>query len=800
MPTANCKYCIDLLSVAILYYMNNISLDEYKKLAIFYRDTLDYYIAPVEKPIVNADGSVEKYKNGKEKYYKVMPVGYKGRYHGKDDYLRFVNDEEIEEWFNEGYGLAVIAKGWSEKYQKYQRVFDIDSFGGMTKEEFWKKYEGDLSFNFVTESFKGYHVFVMSDVEMTISKFIIETDLGDTLMGDIRYGTKSGHTVEPPSPSVNDSNWTLNGSYNVANMVMETWELPSSWTVTNYSAVKKDFATLKTNESVDVLRSMIEGKSEKGKGQGVYDINLKFIGKKIADIKDKEDLDQVKKALKKCVEYNAEHKQGYSEEEINNTFWSILKKETQKTKMLPVEVDMKTVEKSGGAIIMDTSDGEVYIQIDGKHNHRLKSSGANRWLVQVVEPKDKAQISNLIMRLDANISHKTKLKYRTTRNADGFICYSIGDEAGTVVTVKNGSWECGESPDIRLFKPCSGGKAQVIPARGGNVEDIFNFINVEERIRPLFLCVLIYYFIPDVQYPILNMFGGKGSGKSTGALCVRNIVDPNSADFDTIDAKKIDDTRVALSSSHLSVIDNISNISQDLSDLLCVMSTGGAHRKRVLYSDGDVHVSQIIKPVILTSVSQEIRREDLLSRSILVEVQKLEKVVSSAVLHREFNLKLPYILGAIFDVLSKINIDEVSKDGLVRMSDFHLYSRAICKVLGYEDIIDELINENFVMQEEEAVGNSDTGEVILNYMENRFEEEHSASEWVSILSDINYSFKKKQANWFSRDMKRLQGSLASVGLIVEFDREASKRGIKITNTHFDKSKEVGDYSKVAEWY
>lgn len=767
-----------------------MTLQEYKKLAIFYRDTLDYYIAPVEKPIVNEYGTVEKYKNGKEKYYKVMPVGYKGRYHGKDDYLRFVTDEEIEEWFNEGYGLAVIAKGWSEKYQKYQRVFDIDSFGGMTKEDFWKKYEGDLSFNFVTESFKGYHVFVMSDIEMTISKFIIETDLGDTLTGDVRYGTKSGHTVEPPSPSVNDSNWTLNGSYKVANMVTETWELPSSWTVTNHSAIKSDFEKLKTDESVDVMRNMIEGKSEKGKGQGVYDINLKFIGKKIADIKDKEDLDQVKKALKKCVEYNAEHKQGYSEEEINNTFWSILKKETQKTKMLPVEVDMKTVEKAGGSIIMDTSDGEVYIQIDGKHNHKLKSNSANRWLVQVVEPKDKAQISNLIMRLDANISHKTKLKYRTTRNADGFICYSIGDEAGTVVTVKNGSWECGESPDIRLFKPCSGGKAQVIPATGGRIEDIFDFINIDERIRPLFLSVLVYYFVPDVQYPLLNMFGGKGSGKSTGALCVRNIVDPNSADFDTIDAKKIDDTRVALSSSHLSVIDNISNISQDLSDLLCVMSTGGAHRKRVLYSDSDVHVSQIIKPVILTSVSQEIRREDLLSRSILVEVKKLEKVVSSAVLQKEFNLKLPYILGAIFDVLSKINIEEVSKEGLVRMSDFHLYSRAICKVLGYGDVIDELINENFTMQEEEAVGNSDTGQAIMDYMETRESAEYSASEWVKVLSDIDFSFKKKQANWFSRDMKRLQGSLSAVGLIVDFDRESVKRSIKITNTRYNKQADV----------
>ena len=150
--------------------MTNITLDEYKKLAQFYRDTLDFYIAPVEKPIVSIDGVVEKYKGGKEKYYKVMPVGYKGRFHGKDDYLRDVDDIEIEEWFNEGFGLAVIAKGWSEKYKKFQRVFDIDAFGGMTKAEFWDKYNDDLCHCFVTESFKGYHVFVFSDIFISISE------------------------------------------------------------------------------------------------------------------------------------------------------------------------------------------------------------------------------------------------------------------------------------------------------------------------------------------------------------------------------------------------------------------------------------------------------------------------------------------------------------------------------------------------------------------------------------------------------------------------------------------------------
>lgn len=763
------------------FHMQNISLNEYLKLAQFYRDTLDFYIAPVEKPIVSSEGIVEKYRDGKEKYYKVMPVGYKGRYHGKDDYLREVGDDEITEWFNEGYGLAVIAKGWSEKYKKFQRVYDIDSFGELSKKDFWAKYGDELGCNFVTESFKGYHVFVMSDVEMAISKFTIETPLGDRLTGDVRYGTKSGHTVEPPSLSVNDNVWVVNGRYSIANYTEETGDLPQGWKVTNFSAVKATATQLKVDDSITVMRNILEGKSKKGEGQGVYDINLKYIGTQVSKIKDKDNPDEVKKAWDKVKSFNEKHFEGYSEESVSDTFFDILKKETKKTKMDKVEVDMETVERAGGSIIKDSTDGEVYIQIDGKHNHKLSGSSAKRWIVRVIEPKDNAQVNNLLMRLDAKIAHSTKLQYRVTRNSEGYIVYNIGDDKGSVVTVKNGSWEVGESPDIRLFKPCSGMKEQMFPVAGGNVSDIFDFINIDERMRPLFLCVLIFYFIPDVQYPVLNMFGAKGSGKSTGALFVRNLVDPNQADFDTIDSKKIEDTRVALSSSHLSVIDNISNISQDLSDLLCVLSTGGAHRKRVLYTDGDVHISQIIKPVILTSVSQEIRREDLLSRTVLAEVHRIEKTQAPIVLHAEFKKKLPYILGGIFDVLSKIDIASVSKEGLVRMADFHMYARAIGGVLGYGDIIDELIQENFVYQEEEAVSNSDTGEALMSYMSNKAEAEHTASGWVKILGDIDFAFKKKQANWFARDVRRLEGSLASVGLIVEFDRDNDKRNIRIVN-------------------
>ena len=54
---------------------------------------------------------------------------------------------------------------------------------------------------------------------------------------------------------------------------------------------------------------------------------------------------------------------------------------------------------------------------------------------------------------------------------------------------------------------------------------------------------------------------------------------------------------------------------------------------------------------------------------------------------------------------------------------------------------------------------------------------------------------KKQPNWFSKDLIRLNGSLKSMGIIVEFVRSSNKREIKITNTRFDNTKQVDEFEK-----
>jgi len=758
-------------------------LQDYLKHARYYRDELDLFIAPVEAPIVDAAGKVEPTKNGKKKYYKVMPVGYEGRYNGKNDYLREVTDAEVTAWYSAGYGLAVVTKGWSERLKKYQRVFDVDSFGGLTKETFWAKYGGALCENLVTETARGYHIFVFSDTELTINNFTVETDKGDILTGENRHGPNSGHTVEAPSLAVDEEKWILAGNYKIASPSLEPGELPVGWKVTNHSVNAKENVVMQAEGSIDTMRAMIEGKTAKGTGQGVYDMNLRQIGLIISKIPNKDDVIAVKAGLKKAVVFNQEHKLGYTEEEIGDTFFSVLKKDTVSEKRLKIDKDIDTVRKAGGRILQDTTDGGVYIQVDGKRNNLLAGKTAKRWVTNIIEPKTTGDLNNVLMRLDAAIDEKASLQYRVARNVDNAIVYDIGDDLGTIVTVRNGiGWDYAVSPDVRLFKTSPGNKEQVLPVKGGALSDIFEFVNIRGDMRELFLCLLVYYFIPEVQYPILSLYGGKGSGKSTTAQFIRGVVDPNSIPFDTLDNKRPENTQLALSTSYMSVIDNVSSINQELSDMLCLFATGGGARKRALFTDGDVHLTKTLKPVVMTGVNQEMKREDLLSRSILMEVEPLESTLSLTELQARFNEKLPGILGGVFNALVGLDISDVSNKGLVRMSEFHKYVRAIAVGLEFDvSSVDSALIANFENQEYESLANSDVAEAVLDFMKDKKSFSGTATELHKALSEESIAMAKKNPIWISRDLQRLTGSLKMEGFYVKTTRTSQKKIISIVN-------------------
>ena len=63
------------------------------------------------------------------------------------------------------------------------------------------------------------------------------------------------------------------------------------------------------------------------------------------------------------------------------------------------------------------------------------------------------------------------------------------------------------------------------PKKGGNVTDIFQFINIPHNRRDLFIGCLVASFFEDIPHPALNFDGEQGSGQSFAAQLFTELID-----------------------------------------------------------------------------------------------------------------------------------------------------------------------------------------------------------------------------------------------------------------------------------
>ena len=128
---------------------------------------------------------------------------------------------------------------------------------------------------------------------------------------------------------------------------------------------------------------------------------------------------------------------------------------------------------------------------------------------------------------------------------------------------------------------------------------------------------------------LLEFTGGSDCGKSTSALFAKELIDPTSSDIKEAPdlhngLYKKEDLAKILRARHVTIIDNLSNLSPTQQDLLCSIATGWKFDLRVMYTQQFVKLV-IKKPIILTSLSPVITNQDLRSRSISVAVSGKKK-------------------------------------------------------------------------------------------------------------------------------------------------------------------------------
>jgi hypothetical protein len=191
------------------------------------------------------------------------------------------------------------------------------------------------------------------------------------------------------------------------------------------------------------------------------------------------------------------------------------------------------------------------------------------------------------------------------------------------------------------------------------------------------------------DYPLLAIHGEQGSGKSTAQRPLRDLIDPNRA---TLRAAPRDERDLAIAAAHGRIIscDNLTRITEPLSNAFCRLATGGGFATRELFTDEGEVIFDAQRPVILNGIAEVIIKSDLLDRAILVYLPTIPKDrrFKKRALYRKFAEAQSRILGALLNAVSaglKRLREGVEMAEWPRMSDFAEWVIACEKALGLAD-------------------------------------------------------------------------------------------------------------------
>jgi hypothetical protein len=223
------------------------------------------------------------------------------------------------------------------------------------------------------------------------------------------------------------------------------------------------------------------------------------------------------------------------------------------------------------------------------------------------------------------------------------------------------------------------------PVRGGNFADLWQLVNVRERDRGLVTAAMVECLRPETPYPVLVFHGEFGSAKSRGQRTIRDVIDPNDVSLRAA-PKGREDIQIAACNNHVVSYENLSRLSSQFQDDFCVLSTGGGFAQRTLYKNAEETVRRTKRPVMLNGISVTVTAPDLLSRTVLIELQKIEHRKTDTELDAVFAAKQPGILGGLLDIfvaaLGFIDGIKIAPTALPRMADFAVLGEAVYSALG----------------------------------------------------------------------------------------------------------------------
>ena len=273
---------------------------------------------------------------------------------------------------------------------------------------------------------------------------------------------------------------------------------------------------------------------------------------------------------------------------------------------------------------------------------------------------------------------------RVSKTPDG-CAIDLADQEWRSIEVTKDGWKILAEASVKFQRP-PGLAALPVPRDGGKLRDVTRFLNVGEQAEILLLTWMTYCLCPPAPYPVVAVSGSQGSGKSTTSRVLRSLIDPSAAMLTTVPRSERD-LVIAAGNSHVIAMDNVGEISAQLSDWLCRVSTGGGLRTRELYSNNREQIFNFMRPIVVNGISDLPTRSDLLDRTLLIHIDPIgeSKRMDESTFWRLFNEIRPRLFGRMLDAIQigLGRLPSVKLDKLPRMADYCKWGVAIEEAIGF---------------------------------------------------------------------------------------------------------------------
>jgi hypothetical protein len=373
----------------------------------------------------------------------------------------------------------------------------------------------------------------------------------------------------------------------------------------------------------------------------------------------------------------------------------------------------------------------------------------------------------------------------------GKVWIDLTDSEWQAVCVDATGWRIEQEPPP-LFRRYQVAAAHILPERGGDIEDLRQFLNVkDDHAWTLLVAWLVAALMPEIPHPILLAHGEQGSAKSSLVRMLGLLIDPSRV-RERSEPGEVREWVQMADHSWMICLDNVSRLPDWLSDALCKAVTGDGFSKRMLYTDNEDVIYEFRRVIALTGIEVVASRADLLDRCLLLGLLPIapNQRRSESELWQAFEEVRPRLFGALLDLLAGVlsELPNVHLTSMPRMADFARVGVAVARVMGWEDeTFLSAYRANVANQHEEALSASEIGQAVIGFIEAQEGEEWSGvmKQFLEALTEFIGADKAKRRDWpknakgLSGQLRRIAPNLRAVGVWIEFG-ERTKKGYTLS--------------------